>query len=456
MKAEILTLGTKHDSANYKRVVDYLALAPQWAAQQYRLYFGSAMDTLVRIEPKAALFVQDALRGSPLFYYAQVTDSLVRDANHLRGVRNELFGEDLGGGLRGLNPGLTHGVLHFATSEITTQDFNRSGIYVLPETISDLPPVAGIITAGEGNPLSHVQLLARNLGIPNVAIEERLLDKLRGQANEEVILAVSAGGSVRLAVLDDAAREIFAADTAPNTTPVIKVDLEKLDLGQHDFIDLRHLRAVDSGRVVGPKAAKLGELKAHYPAAVADGIAIPFGLFRELLDQPFENTGDSAFVWMRREYGRLAAITDATERAQATDAFRARVEYWIANADPGVEFRTKLEAKMREVFGSDGSFGVFVRSDTNVEDLPGFTGAGLNLTVPNVVGFQNIHRAISQVWASPFTARSFAWRQSLMDTPEHVYPAVLLLESVNNDKSGVLITREIDTGSAEWLSVALN
>ena len=44
-----------------------------------------------------------------------------------------------------------------------------------------------------------------------------------------------------------------------------------------------------------------------------------------------------------------------------------------------------------------------MRSDTNVEDLPGFTGAGLNLTVFNIVGFDNIVKAISEVWASPYT-----------------------------------------------------
>jgi hypothetical protein len=111
---------------------------------------------------------------------------------------------------------------------------------------------------------------------------------------------------------------------------------------------------------------------------------------------------------------------------------------------------------MREVFGADGSYGVFVRSDTNVEDLPGFTGAGLNLTLPNVVGEAGIFRAIARVWASPFSARAFAWRQSLMREPEHVYPAVLLLQSVDNEKSGVMVTREIDTGSPEWVTVAVN
>jgi phosphoenolpyruvate synthase/pyruvate phosphate dikinase len=111
---------------------------------------------------------------------------------------------------------------------------------------------------------------------------------------------------------------------------------------------------------------------------------------------------------------------------------------------------------MEDHFGPDGSYGVFVRSDTNVEDLPGFTGAGLNLTVPNVVGFENVLQAIKRVWASPFTERAYGWRQAVMDEPEHVYPAVLLHKSVMADKSGVMITADVDTGTRDALSVVVN
>jgi len=97
-----------------------------------------------------------------------------------------------------------------------------------------------------------------------------------------------------------------------------------------------------------------------------------------------------------------------------------------------------------------------VRSDTNVEDLPGFTGAGLNLTMPNVIGFDHLLHAINKVWASPFTRRAFSWRQSHMDQPQYVYPSILLLRSVANDKSGVMVTENIDTGERNVLSVAVN
>src|SRR5262249_62028246 len=105
--------------------------------------------------------------------------------------------------------------------------------------------------------------------------------------------------------------------------------------------------------------------------------------------------------------------------------------------------RRRRRAAMARECGADAKVGVFVRSDTNVEDLPGFTGAGLNLTLPNVVGFDNVVKAISEVWASPYTARAFAWRQAHMKGPEHVYPAVLLLRTVPSEKSGVMITQHV-------------
>lgn len=457
MHAELTALTAAAPSAaRYKQGLDYLALAPHWANQAYRLHFGAAMDKLTEIESKATLFIQDQLRGSPLLTHAELVDGLVRDANTLNGISNRLFDADVGGGLRALNPGLAQGVLEFALDE-NIERLERDHIYVLPETVSDLPPVAGILTAGEGNPLSHVQLLARNLGIPNVAFDQRLLAQLRAHEGKRIVLAVSPGGAVRvmLAGADTAALFTDSNATADNTS--ITVDVDKLDLAARDFIDLRALRSTDSGRTVGPKAAKLGELKAHYPEAVTDGLAIPFGRFRALLDQPMPGETGSVFDWMKRRYGELAALPpDSVARREATEAFRAALETWVSQADPGEAFRTELRARLRETFGADGSYGVFVRSDTNVEDLPGFTGAGLNLTLPNVVGEAALFKAIAKVWASPFTARSFAWRQSLMTTPEHVYPAVLLLKSVDNEKSGVLVTRDIDSGSAEWLSVAVN
>ena len=457
MIAALDRLGDQNiDLVEYKKELSYLARVPGWAGQNLRSHFFDALKKLAEIEPLAELFIQDQLRGGPLLFYVDVLDSLIGDANKLAGIQSQLFGEDVGTGLRSLNPGLSRGILHLAGLDGKVSDFDKEGIYLLPETVADLPPVAGIITAGEGNPLSHVQLLARNLGIPNVSIDETLIAKLKKYENKRIILAVSPGGAVRLFEDDESFDHLFNQQNL-DAAISIQPDLEKLDLENLNFIPLSKLRSTDSGVTVGPKAAKLGELHHHFPDAVANGLAIPFSVFSQLMQQPMPDAGKSVFYWMVDQYQLMAVMpAGSDQRKKAEKGFRKRLSNWIENANPGKSFKLRLASDMEKVFGKDGNYGVFVRSDTNVEDLPNFTGAGLNLTVPNVIGFDNILKAISRVWASPFSRRAFAWRQSHMDQPEHVYPAILLMRSVPVEKSGVMVTRDVDTGEEGWLSIAVN
>ena len=441
----------------YIGTLRYLGRLPGWSTQGLRFQFYASMQKLAQIEPDAILFIQDQLRGSPLLFYAQTLDTLQRDASRLAGMTHRLFGEDIGVGLRALNPGLARGFLHVDADLAQLDGFQPDGIYLLPETVSELPPVAGIMTAGEGNPLSHIQLLARNLGIPNVSVDEELIPRFAPHDGKPVVLAVSPAGRVELSHDGSRWDEVFGGrEDTPKT--LIRPDLAKLDLSVQTFVGLDALDASDSGRIVGPKAAKLGELRRHFPEAVAPGVAIPFGLFRAtVLDQPYKESGKTVFAWMQSEYQRLMALpAGSKQRSQQTEQFRAELYQLVLHTPLDEDFRKGLKLALEKHIGSEGRYGVFVRSDTNVEDLPGFTGAGLNLTLPNVVGMDKLLEAIPKVWASPFTARAFAWRQSLMDQPEHVYPAVLLLKSVPNDKSGVMVTQDIDTGDKAILSVAVN
>ena len=442
----------------YMAELRYLGLVPGWGTQQLRFQFGEAMDKLAVIEPKAELFVQDLLRGSPLLFYAQLLDPLNRDANRLAGVRNTVFGREVGAGFNALNPGIARGVLHTNADMQRADQFLADGIYVLPETVSDLPPIAGILTAGAGNPLSHVQLLARNLGIPNVAVDQSVLPMLKPADGRRVVLAVSYAGLVEIA--DDGAQwdAVLGKPQQAATNVMFEPDLKKLDLSVRSFVSLNVLRAKDSGRIVGPKAAKLGELKANFPDRVAPGVGLPFGLYRAtVLDRPYSNSGKTVYEWMVESFRKLEAMpAGSAEAAQAAERLRAEIYSTILKTDPGPQFREQLRAAMAKEFGADFRGGVFIRSDTNVEDLPGFTGAGLNLTLFNIVGFENVVKGILEVWASPYTPRAWAWRQAHMKGPEHIYPAVLLLRTVPSDKSGVMITQDVDTGDRNVLSVAVN
>jgi phosphohistidine swiveling domain-containing protein len=429
---------------------------PEWADRTLRYYLGETVRHFATIEPLSRRYIHDRLRGSLLLSYAAVLESLIADANRQLGIRNFLFGQPADSGLRGLNAGLARGRLKISSSGKFPAKFDSKGIYVLPSTTEDLPPVAGILTTGEGNILSHVQLLARNLGIPNVAIDQKWLPLIQSMADQQVVLAVSPRGIVQLAADGPQWDPIFDTTKGPKDF-LIRPDLKKLDLDTRRLFSLDTLRSKDSGRICGPKAANLGELKHYFPEPVADGLVIPFGLFRQLLEQPIEPGGITAFRWMQDQYKIIRRLKgDSQRQDRIIQNCLEQIRKWIVQADPGEAFRNELRAAMQDTFGPDGTYGVFVRSDTNVEDLPGFTGAGLNLTVPHVVGFENVMAAIQRVWASPFSARAFRWRQAYMETPEHVYASVLLMKSVPVGKSGVLVTADIESGKPGWLTVAIN
>ncbi len=443
------------DLGSYIRELNYLGRVPGWGTQGMRFQFYESMLKLGEIEPLTYHFIQDQLRGSPLLLFPQVLNDLSIDVNHLSGVKHTLFGKKIGVGFNALNPGLVRGVLHTDITLDKIDTIKPDGIYLLPETVSDLPPLAGIITAGEGNPLSHVQLLARNLGIPHVSVDESLIPELKKHNGQMIVMAVSPSGLVQISA-DSKKWQSFFNKNKTDSGVTIRPDLEKLDIKFRQFISLDKLRASDSGRIVGPKAANLGELKHVYPDKVADGMAI-FGIFRQqVLDKPYRNSGKSIYDWMLEQYSYIKSLhTNPAEQHRVSEAFRAELYQIILTTKLDNDFKNRLKQKLDQVFGRS-DLGIFVRSDTNVEDLPGFTGAGLNLTMPNVTGFDNLLTAIRKVWASPFTQRAFAWRQEHTDKPEYVYPSILLLRSVPNEKSGVMVTEDIDTGDRNILSVAVN
>lgn len=443
------------DVNGYRRLVAYLARVPEWSNRWLIFLFGPAVEHLAPLEPEVHLYSQDRMRGSPLLFYSAVVDSLSLDVDRLAGIRHELFGEAIGAGLRALNPGLAEGTLR--ADEVGERDsFESDGIHLLPETTSELTRVAGILTEGEGSSLSHIQLLARNLGIPNVVVGNELLPRVRARSGSRVVMAVSPGGVVQLAERGPQWDAVFAADDGAKDL-VIRPDLEKLDLAFRDFTSIANLRATDSGRRSGPKGANLGELKFLFGDAVPGGFVIPFGAFRALLDRKLAPGEPSVFEWMIERYGAIeAASGDPDRQAALVTKFLDRLRNWILTVELAPEFVEGLRVMLEQTFGPDGTYGVFVRSDTNVEDLPGFTGAGLNLTVANVRGFDNIVAALREVWASPFTERAYGWRQSHMEQPEYVFPAIVVQRAMPSEKSGVMVTTDVTGGGMDFATVAVN
>ncbi len=453
LRPHVLSLqGRDLSVEEYAGLVRYFSLVPEWAARQLLFYFSGATHAFARVEPLAHGFVPDRLRGSTLLSYGEWLEHLSTDANRQVGIVHTLFGRTVNSGLRALNPGLARGTLR---ELVPGQALQTTDIVIAPSTVPELPRVGGILTADAGNLLSHVQLLASNLGIPNVMLNEQSGKVISRHLNKPVTLAVSPGGVVRLEA-DRGQLDAIFEDAGKQPAQALKIDVDKLDLDFRQPISLRRLGVADSGRRVGPKAAQLAELAQQFPGMVSAGLVIPFGAFRAVLDRPMAGEDTSAFVWMTRQYDRLQTLPPGRARDAWVEDFLARLRNWIQQEAVADDLRNTLRRAMQEEFGADGSYGVFVRSDTNVEDLPGFTGAGLNLTVPNVVGFDNVLAALVRVWASPFTERAFRWRQAVVDRPEHVYPSVLLHQTVPGDKSGVMITADLYDQQPGWVTIAVN
>lgn len=441
--------------AAYQRLLKDLDRVPVWAERRLQFFFQGQVQRFSQIEPKAHDYIPDRLRGSPLLIYTAVLNQLNKDSSRLSGISHRFFKAPVSRGFRVLNPGVARGLLLTPQMLAAERTPPEGLILVVPETLADLPAVTGLLTAFEGNQLSHVQLLARNLGVPNVVVGPQLLAKLKPHYGQRIELLASAGGVVEVRQL--AANEAINQTSAgqQKSAVTITVDADKLDLTQTLARSTKDLDSSDSGVSVGPKAAKVAQLSQQFPGQVSPGLAIPFGTFRKLLDDNQHASGVSMFEWIRSQYKTLNTL-HGTAKTQARRQMLSELRSWFMTVKLDPEFVADLKRKMRREFGPDGSYGVFVRSDTNVEDLPGFTGAGLNLTVTNAVGFDVILHAIREVWASPFSERAFGWRQARMNQPEHVYTAILLHKSVASDKSGVLVTTDVFNQQPDKLTVVLN
>jgi hypothetical protein len=439
----------------YRDAVRYLARIPEWGGRSLEFQLGKTIERWSALDPAARQYVPDRLRGSPMLNYGAVLDHVVADLDALAGIQHEIMGERVSAGVRALNPGLARGVIREVQDGQSALDLDPNGIYLLPETTPDLGPVAGILTRGEGSSLSHLQLLARNLGIPNVVIGESQLRRIEKAMGARAVLAVSPGGVVQLEPDGTRWNAVFGGERKAPSDGRIELDLKRLDLDNVEFIPLTGIRAWDSGRIAGPKGSNLGELKFAFGETVPDGFVIPFGAFRRILDQSIEPGGPSAWNWMKGRYAQIDRA-QGDEKKQLIAETLERLRSWIKQVDPGASFEVQLRSELESHFGGDDRGGVFVRSDTNVEDLPGFTGAGLNQTIPNVIGYDATLQAIRDVWSSPFTERAYSWRQAHMSKPEYVFPAVVVQRAFASEKSGVLVTVDVESGDPAFLTVAVN
>lgn len=329
-----------------------------------------------------------------------------------------------------LNTGAAVGRLRVAATTEAALQLAPQDIVVLREVPISLPPVSGVLTERPSTMLSHVNLLARGWGIPNAFVQDaaRQLATWDGQW---VHLDVHTSDFTVRAATES---ERDAAQQALQRRATARTGGQRLtiapDLRQSALQPLSALRQSDR-KHCGAKAANLGEVRAARltEVEVPDGFCIPFAAYADFMRQ---HGLSERIARMRQQPG---FTTDAGVRRRALAALREEIAHWPLDTAQTQAWQQRWQSQL-------AGQGVFVRSSSSSEDLPGFSGAGLYTTVPNVRSAAGLVMAVRQVWASVYNFEAWEARVAAGIAESEVAMAVLVQTAVDSSASGVMITRD--------------
>ena len=297
-------------------------------------------------------------------------------------------------------------------------------ILVLDEVPIQLPPVAGIITSQPSTPLSHINLLAKGWGIPNAYVK-----------NAKELFKQYDGWWVAF----ETTRENYTIKRADlnqlreyqrRLKERLDVVKPKFNLTESRLLSLAQQRKVSS-IAFGGKSANLGEvMRARMPGIIVpEGFTIPFRYYDEFIKQ---NKFDDEIYTLLNDQ---KFVHDPAYRRERLTELRAKIQKGIV--DP--QLQAQVLKRVKDQYPGKG---LFVRSSSNSEDLPKFSGAGLYTTVPNVRGEKELIEAIKTVWASLWNFEAYEFRERANIDHSKIFMAVLLQEGINSESSGVMITAD--------------
>lgn len=328
-----------------------------------------------------------------------------------------------------LNDGVAYGTLRLmAPEELGITPVSYTDVLVLPRLPNELPVVGGTITEELQTPLAHVNVAARARKTPNLALLDAASDSRIAPLLGQLVRFEVGDGTFSLEATTLVEAEAFWASRA--LAPLVPTyDLEREGLPRFDEVGFADSVAI------GVKAANLAELHQLLPEQAPDGFAVPFRYYDEHLHSG-RVTVESCAAARTACVGEgrasapcddaealcaeapadedlwnyaarlLAAPTFATD-STLRDAALASLRHHIVATPVAVDFATALDARVTEIFGARQ---VRLRSSTNSEDLPSFSGAGLYESVSASGTKPPASRRLPPVWASVWGFQAFEER----------------------------------------------
>ncbi len=332
-----------------------------------------------------------------------------------------------------LNTGIAYGTLVRAGHDtVGTGRFSPRDIVLTDGIPNDLPTVAGVITTEFQTPLSHLNVLSRNRGTPNMA--------LRNAWSDPVFASLS-GKPVRLEVtllgwtLREATRaevdSFWNARVLP-VPPALPLDsspgLVRLDSLNRNALPRVGAKAANFGVLT-----RLASLHKNAFRVPEGGFAIPFAAYLDHIRKH-----DIAPL-----IDSLLADSSLLEAASARRAALARLQARILQAPVDPVLLAEISAAIR----ANGQYTrMRFRSSTNAEDLAEFNGAGLYSSYTGELDNpkKSIEDALRKVWASLWNERAFLERSAYRIDQRRVAMGVLVHRSFPDEGvNGVALTRNI-------------
>ncbi len=269
-----------------------------------------------------------------------------------------------------LNTGETIGQLRFVKSaEIETAYVGFRDIVVLDSSPDNISVCAGIISQEFQTPLSHINVLARNRGTPNMGLRGAYDDPtLRALEGKWVRFVVGAFEYSTVEVTSDEADAWWEAHKpAPRQVPAM--DLTVTDLRDVEYVVIEDA-AVPMKMSIQKAITAFGAKTAGY-SVLRNTPGLPtrkaFGIPVFFYDQFMKQNGFYDRV------RTLRADPDFRDKPAVRDAALAQLRTDILAAPVDADFQALLKAKLIADYpGQTMRF----RSSTNAEDLDGFPCAG--------------------------------------------------------------------------------
>jgi len=198
---------------------------------------------------------------------------------------------------------------------------------------------------------------------------------------------------------------------------------------------------------VGGKNASLGEMISNLSGAgvtVPGGFATTADAYREFLSHEGLNDRINAEL-ARLDVDDVAALAEAG----------AKIRQWVIDTPLPPAFETSLGAAYEALQAKHPNLKVAVRSSATAEDLPDASFAGQQETFLNIEGYDNIKRAVHEVFASLFNDRAISYRVHRGYAHENVALSAGVQKMVRSETgaSGVMFTLDTESGFREAVFV---